>query len=313
MELRGGDTALRGSQVLTLRDVAGAPVQRKWDVFLGEGENQTKLAQLEIDSAGSLVFRWETAADVKSAAHLGNCALVLSTFGAPTHVLALRQAVRSEPLVVDLAASRPRAPMGINALPDLASTFLEIVTVAGTSFEPKSSSVISARGGEAQLTLEDSGNLLVLKLSCTERHDGLTLNVTPQLQFPSLIYLYNKGVRPLDVNLNLLTSEPPALEPFVLKKLGEVTNTAAGFKPRFDLLKKNLSNQKMPPAQRDELHERLVQQERECQDYVLRLNQLQAFLDARKNTIEFQVRVYHKIDGAEIDLFVTNGSPDQTP
>jgi hypothetical protein len=54
-------------------------------------------------------------------------------------------------------------------------------------------------------------------------------------------------------------------------------------------------------------------QEKEYQDYVLRLNQLEAFLDARKNTVEFQVRVYHEIDGSKIDLFVTNGSPAETP
>jgi hypothetical protein len=45
---------------------------------------------------------------------------------------------------------------------------------------------------------------------------------------------------------------------------------------------------------------------------VLRLNQLEAFLDARKNSVEFQVRVYYEIGGSKIDLFITNGSPDET-
>jgi hypothetical protein len=298
VELQGGDKAVRSSQVFTLRNAEGGSVQRGWDILLGEDGNETKLAHLEIDAAGSLVFRWETAADaIESAAHLGNCVLVFSSPGTPPHALALRQPVQSERLVIDLEKTSPKADMRIDALPDSAATFVEIIGLGGVAFAAKPGTVLSADRGESWLTIEDAGGLLVLKVACSIRRNALSLEASPHLL-------------PAD------SSDP---KPLVVKRFPQLMKDAVQYGQSLQANMHGASQalNKNPPApQRMVLQQRLnamQHQEKEYQDYVLRLNQLEAFLDTRKNTVEFQVRVYHEIDGSKIDLFVTNGSPAETP
>jgi hypothetical protein len=180
VELQGGDTALRGNQLFALRNVQGESVQRRWDILLGEDGNQNKLAHLEIDSAGSLVFRWETAAEaIENAAHLSNCVLVFSSPGASPHAVALRQPAQSERLVIDLEKTSPKADMRIDALPDPAATFVEITGLGGVAFEAKPGAVLSVDRGEVWLTIEDAGGLLVLKVACSMRRNALSLEASP--------------------------------------------------------------------------------------------------------------------------------------
>jgi hypothetical protein len=297
VQVRGGEKAIRGNQAFTLRNAEQGAADREWEILLRDGDSLTKLAHLALDSAGRLGFRWEAAAaSAETAAHLANCALVLDLPGNPPHVIRLRQAVQSEPLVVDLErTTSPRSNLRIDSLPDPTSTFLEVVAVGGTDFEAKPGPVVSAAGGEALLTLEDSGNLLVLKVKCTVRHDGLSLEVSPQL-------------------LKAETAEP---EPFLVKRFPQFVKEAKQFGQslQWKMQQANQALRQNPtPVLRQNLQQSLValqHQEREYQDYDLRLVQLQAYLDTWKNKLELHVRVYCDAEGTEIDLLIAGDSANR--
>jgi hypothetical protein len=116
----------------------------------------------------------------------------------------------------------------------------------------------------------------------------------------------------------LLPADSSDPKPLVVKRFPELMKEAIQYGQSLQAKMQRVSqalNQNPPVPQRMVLQQNLnamQHQEKEYQDYVLRLNQLEAFLDARKNSVEFQVRVYHEIDGSKIDLFVTDGSPAET-
>jgi hypothetical protein len=296
LKLRGGEKAVRGSQVFSLRNADGGTAERDWEILLNDAGNQTKVAHLSIDAAGDLGFRWEpSAADIDVSGNLCNCALVLNAPSKPTHVLALRAPVRSDSLVVDLEKSAPKCDLRIDWLPDPAVVYLEIVGVGGSAIQVKPAPVFLVEKGEAWLTVEETGGLLVLKVESSVRRGVVSLEIGPHVQFAE-------------------TAKPETL---VVKKMPQVVAQST---KNWQSLQLNIQginqllSQSPPALQRIALQQKLAdlqQQEKEYQDYLQRLHQLHTFLEARKNKVELQVRAFRDADTTQIDLLVANTSPDE--
>jgi hypothetical protein len=296
LKLRGGEKAVRGSQVFSLRNADGGTAERDWEILLNDGGNPTKVAHLSIDAAGDLGFRWEqAAAEIDVSGNLCNCALVLNAPSKPTHVLALRTPVRSDSLVVDMEKSAPKCDLRIDWLPDPSAVYLEIVGVGGSAIQVKPAPVFLVEKGEAWLTVEEAGGLLVLKVESNVRRGVVSLDVTPHFQLDP-------------------TAKPELL---VVKKIPQELKVFTG---RWQELQFNIQrisqalNQSVPALQRQTLQQNLAalqQQEKEYQDQLPRLTQLHTFLEARKNKIELQVRAFRDADTTQIDLLVANTSSDE--
>lgn len=289
IQLRGGNRVVRGSQSFTLRAADAQTPARQWVVMLQNGDQQTDVARLTIDASHQFVFRWEAAAETEEiVAHLANCGLTMAAAG-QTHALQLRQPTQTEPLVIDLERSTPRADMRIDALPDPAITYIHIVGVGRSSFQADSSAVLSADRGEAWLLIEDGGELLYLRVECTVRRGALSLEVSPHL-------------------LRTPTAKP---EPLVVRRFPQMMKETTQFGQNLQLEIQRAHQalqQNLPGQQRQVVQQRrdvLQQQEREYQEFLARINQLQAFLQDGENKLELHVRVYYDIDGSEIDLLVT--------
>jgi hypothetical protein len=296
MRLRGGDKAVRGNQSFVLRNADGGTAERDWEILLRDGDNQSKLAHLGIDADGRLGFRWETTAESSEiASNLGNCALVLSAPGKPTHVVALRQPIQSTPLVIDLEKPSPKSDLRIDSLPDPSVMYLEIVGVGGSDFQAKPAAVLASDKGEAWLTIEDAGSLLVLKVETAVRRGIISVEVGPHFQ-------------------RAATAKP---ETFVVKRFPQVMNDATKYGQNLQIGIQNATqalNRNPTASQRQALQQTLAamqQEEKDFQDFLLRLNQLHTFLDTRKNKLELKVRVYCDADSSEIDLLVASGSEDE--
>ncbi|MCL4206643.1 MAG: hypothetical protein KJ000_29520 [Pirellulaceae bacterium] len=297
IKLRGGDKAVRGAQVFSLRNANGGTAERDWEILLSDGGTQTKVAHLSIDAAGDLGFRWERpGADIEVAGNLCNCALVLNVPGNTPRVLALRAPVRSESLVIDLEKSAPKSDLRIDSLPDPSVVYLEIVGVGGSAFEVKPAPVFLVEKGEVWLTVEEAGGLLVLKIESSAKRGIVSLEINPHVQF----------------------AENAKPEVFVVKKMPQVLAQSTKAWQALQLNIQGITqalNQNLPGPQRQALQQNLAalqQQEKEYQDYLQRLNQLQTFLEARKSKVELQVRVFRDADTSQIDMFVANSSPDES-
>ena len=296
LKLRGGEKAVRGSQVFSLRNADGGTAERDWEILLNDGGNQTKVAHLSIDAAGDLGFRWEqAAAEIDVSGNLCNCALVLNAPSKPTHVLALRAPVRSDSLVVDLEKSAPKCDLRIDWLPDPAVVYVEIVGVGGSAIQVKPAPVFLAEKAESWLTVEEAGDLLVLKVESSVKRGVVSLEIGPHVQFAE-------------------TAKPEIL---VVKKMPTVLANSTKYWQSLQLNIQGMNqllSQNPPALQRIALQQKLAamqEQEKEYQDYLERLNQLQTFLEARNNKVELQVRAYCDADTTQIDLLVANTSPDE--
>ncbi len=289
IQLRGGNRAVRGSQSFTLRTADAQTPARQWVVVLQNGDQQTDVARLTIDASNQFVFQWEAAAEAEEiVAHLANCGLSMAA-ARQTHVLQLRQPMRTEPLVIDLEKSTPRADMRIDALPDPAITYLHIVGVGRAIFQAKPSAVLSADRGEAWLLIEDGGEMLYLRVECTVRRTALSLEVSPHL-------------------LRTPTAKP---EPLVVRRFPQMLKEATQFGQNLQLQiqrDSQLLQQNLPGQQRQVVQQRrdvLQQQEKEYRELLIRMHQLQAFFIDGENKLALRVRVYYDIDGSEVDLLVT--------
>jgi hypothetical protein len=289
IRLRGGNLAVRGSQLFTLRAVDAETSERQWVVVLQNADQQTDVARLMIDASSQLVFRWEPSAEAEEiVAHLANCALAL-TAARETHVLQLRQPMQTEPLIIDLEKSSPRADLRIDALPDPAITYLHITGIGRATFQAKPSAVLPADRGEAWLLIEDGGEMLVLRVECTVRRAALSLEVSPHL-------------------LRTPTAKP---EPLVVRRFPQMLKdaTLSGQNLQLQIQRDTqLLQQNLPGQQRQIVQQRrdvLQQQEKDYQALLIRMHQLQAFLNDGENKLDFRVRVYCDIDDSEIDLLIT--------
>ncbi|TVS19902.1 MAG: hypothetical protein EA424_06695 [Planctomycetaceae bacterium] len=289
IQLRGGNRAVRGSPSFTLRAADAETPERQWVVMLQNGDQQTDIARLTIDASHQFVFRWEASAEAEEVvAHLANCGLSIAAAG-QTHVLQLRQPMQTEPLVIDLERSTPRADMRIDALPDPAITYLHIVGVGRAAFQAEPSAVLSADRGEAWLLIEDGGQMLYLRVECTVRRTALSLEVSPHL-------------------LRTPTGKP---EPLVVRRFPQMLKEANQFGQNLQLEIQRAHQalqQNLPGQQRQAVQQRrdvLQQQEQEYQEFLTRMHQLQAFFNDGENKLELRVRVYYDIDGSEVDLLVT--------
>ncbi len=289
IRLRGGNLALRGNQAFTIRaDDAESP-ERRWVVVLQNGDQETDVARLMIDASNQLVFQWKAAArDQGSVAHLANCALSLAA-AEETHVLQLRQTIRTEPLVIDLERSSPRADLRIDALPDPSIIYLQIEGVGRAVFQAKPDAVLPVDRGEAWLLIEDGGNLLYLRVECTLRRTALSLEVTP----------------------HLLRSASAKPDPLIVRRFPQMMKEAQQFGQNLqvEIQRANQAlKQNLPGQQRQAVQQRrdvLQQQEKEYQEFLVRMHQLQAFLSDAENKLELRVRVYCDIDGSEVILLTT--------
>jgi hypothetical protein len=297
IKLRGGGKAVRGAQVFSLRNADGGTAERDWEILLNDSGTQTKVAHLSIDAAGDLGFRWEKpGADSEVTGNLCNCALVLNVPGNTPRVLGLRAPVRCDSLVIDLEKSTPKSDLRIDSLPDPSVVYLEIVGVGGSEFQVKPAPIFLVEKGEAWLTVEEAGGLLVLKIESSAKRGVVSLEINPHVQFAE-------------------TAKPEA---FVVKKMPQVLAQSTN---AWQVLQLNIQqitqalNQNLPGLQRQALQQNLAalqQQEQEYQDNLQRLNQLQTFLETRKNKVELQVRVFCDADTTQIDMLVANTSPDES-
>lgn len=289
IRLRGGNQAIRGSQAFTLRDADAETRKRQWLVTLQNGDQQPDVARLMIDDANQLVFRWEPAAQVEEiVAQLANCALAITAAG-ETHVLQLRQTIQSKPLVIDLERSSPRGDLRIDALPDPAITYVQVTGVGRAAFQATPNDVLSVDRGEAWVLIEDGGEMLYLRLECTVRRAALSIEVTP----------------------HLLRSPSAKPDPLIVRRFPQMLKEAQQFGQNLllEIQRRNQAlQQNLPGQQRQVIQQErdvLQQREKEHQEFLVRMNQLQAFLSDGENKLELRVRVFCNIDGSEVDLLTT--------
>jgi hypothetical protein len=70
LRMRGGEGALRGNRVLSMRSADSGTAERDWDINLrdGSGGAEVTVARLSLNDQNQLVFQWLPAAQQDSAA-----------------------------------------------------------------------------------------------------------------------------------------------------------------------------------------------------------------------------------------------------
>jgi serine/threonine protein kinase len=134
--LLGGETACGKTKVRFTVDAAnGGTALRDWEVKVANAstpENTTVIATLSAKN-DQLSFQWTAdAAKQATAAYLTNCALEL-TAGNGREVVALRQPVTVEPILMAFEKRSPPTKIAVEWLPDPKQLMFEIVNVESTA------------------------------------------------------------------------------------------------------------------------------------------------------------------------------------
>lgn len=183
--LLGGSQAVRGKEEIKLASADGGLAARKWTVSLERTGSKTPIATFEIVE-GKLQFHWEPqAAGNKSAAHLANTVLSLSSSG-QIHKLALREPVVAPPLPIDLNRASTSQKYRIAASPDPAVLFAEVVRLSDglpkAAYDPDKSIPLARKSLKIRLGEKPEESLFFLELSFKASRSQITVSVKPYFQ-----------------------------------------------------------------------------------------------------------------------------------
>ncbi len=183
--LLGGSQAIRGKEEIKLASADGGLAARKWTVSLERTGSKTPIATFEIVE-GKLQFHWEPqAAGNKSAAHLANTILSLSSSG-QIHKLALREPVVAPPLPIDLNRASTSQKYRIAASPDPVVLFAEVVRLSDglpkAAYDPDKSIPLARKSLKIRLGDKPEESLFFLELGFKASRSQITVSVKPYFQ-----------------------------------------------------------------------------------------------------------------------------------
>ncbi len=287
IRMRGGEHALRGNRVFSMRNSDRGTADWDWDINLRDGSEGTeiKIAHLTLNDEFELQFRWMPAAQNDSAAaHLMNCVLAMTCRG-QTHTLALRQPVQATGLDVNLKEAVNRHAIKLANAPDPDRIRLEIKDVRGSGFAVEPHRVLPVERSEAWIKLDEGGGMLSLRLEVDMRRD-LQLTFTPHAQ-------WNADARPERINVRQL----PQLGN---QQMAAVNQWAAMVQKYQAFMKSKASEQEKKQAAQ---HLRNFENELKlAQEGLSRFEQFEQTLEQARLEIIF--RVFFDADGSETDLLL---------
>lgn len=287
IRMRGGEHALRGNRVFSMRNSDRGTADWDWDINLRDGSegSEVKIAHLTLNEQSELLFRWMPAAQKDSAAaHLMNCVFALTCRG-QTHTLALRQPVQATGLDVNLKESANRHTIRVPNAPDPEKIRLEIKNVRGSEYSMEPQSVLPVERAEAWIKLEEGGGILSLRLEVDMRRD-LQLVVTPHAQ-------WNPDMRPERINVR-------QLQQLRNQRMAAVNQWGAMVQKGQAFMKSKASEQEKKQASQ---HLRNYENElRLSQESLSRFEQFEQMLENARLEIVF--RVFYDADGSETNLLL---------
>jgi hypothetical protein len=294
LKLLGGEHALRGSQTIVLRNVAGEAAERHWEVFVRgpEAGSEAQIAQLAVRDDGQLALEWQPAAATPSAApQLANCVLNLETDG-ESHQMRLREVAKADELVVDLEKPTHKGEWKIDAAPDADAVKVEISGVGGLKFTVQPSSAIPAEKAEAWVQIEDGGNLLLLQVE-TSLKRSFQVDITPQIKLAP-------------------DSKPERL---IVKKMPQLLNQVTanyqqlllGTQQMRELIRRGAPNAQAL-EQQVKLNEQMCQA---AQMTSARVQELETLLKTKGNKLGMQIRVFYNAGESEVDLLHVGTQPEK--
>lgn len=287
IRMRGGEYAMRGNRVFSMRNSDRGTADWDWDINLRDGSEGTeiKIAHLALNDQLELQFQWMPAAqNDPAAAHLMNCVFALTCRG-QTHTLALRQPMPATGLAVNLKESANRHTIKLANAPDPEKIRLEIKNVQGSEYAMEPHPVLPAERGEAWIKLEEGGGMLSLRLEVDMRRD-LQLTITPHAQL-------NPDARPERINVRQL----PQLKN---QRMAAVNQWGALVQKGQAFMKS-----KAPEQEKKQASQHLRNYENELklsQENFSRFEQFEQMLENAQLEIIF--RVFYDADGSETDLLL---------
>lgn len=287
IRMRGGEYAMRGNRVFSMRNSDRGTADWDWDIQLRDGSEGTeiKIAHLALNDQLELQFQWMPAAQNDPAtAHLMNCVFSLTCRG-QTHTLALRQPMPATGLAVNLKESANRHTIKLATAPDPEKIRLEIKNVRGSKYAMEPHPVLPAERGEAWIKLEEGGGMLSLRLEVDMRRD-LQLTVTPHAQL-------NPDARPERINVRQL----PQLKN---QRMAAVNQWAALVQKGQAFMKS-----KAPEQEKKQASQHLRNYENELKLSQENFSRFEQFEQMLENTqLEIIFRVFYDADGSETDLLL---------
>ena len=295
LKLLGGEHALRGSQTIVLRNVAGEAAERHWEIFVcgPEAGSEAQIAQLAVNDDQQLGLEWQPAAATHPAApQLANCVLSLETDG-ESHQMRLREAAKEDELVVDLEKPTHKAEWKIDAVPDPDAVKVEFSGVGGLKFSVQPSSPTQAEKGEAWVQIEDGGNLLTLQVE-TSLKRSFQVDITPHIK-----------LTPDSKPERLIVKKMPQL---LIQVTTNYQQLMLGIQRMRELIRLGAPNAQAL-EQQVKLNEQMCQ---EAQMTSTRVQELGTLLKTKGNKLEMQIRVFYNAGESEIDLLHV-GTPPEKP
>jgi serine/threonine-protein kinase len=287
IRMRGGEGALRGNRILSMRSADNGTAERDWEINLrdGSGGEELMVARLSLDDQNQLVFQWLPAAQQDPAAgHLANGALSMTCRG-QTHVLSLRQPTQADMLEVNLKEAATRHTVRIDSPPDPSKIRVEIKNVQGIQHKIEPHAVMMAEEGEAWIKLQDGGGVLALRVEVDMRRD-LQMVLTPYVQWTA-------DGKPERLVMRQLT-QAKAQRLAAVNQWGALVQKGQAF-----------MKSKAPEEEKKQAAQHLRNYENELTISQDRLTKFQAFEQMlEKNSPQIEFRVFYDADGTEIDLLV---------
>ncbi|TVS19903.1 MAG: hypothetical protein EA424_06700 [Planctomycetaceae bacterium] len=287
IRMRGGEHALRGNRVFSMRNSDRGTADWDWDIHLRDGSEgtETKIAHLTLNDQMELQFQWMPAAqNDPAAAHLMNCVFALTCRG-QRHTLALRQPMPATGLTVNLKESANRHTIKLANAPDPEKIRLEIKNVRGSEYAMEPHPVLPAERGEAWIKLAEGGGMLSLRLEVDMRRD-LQLTVTPHAQL-------NPDAQPERINVR-------QLQHLKNQRMAAVNQWGAMVQKGQAFMKSKASEQEKKQAAQ---HLRNYENELKLsQENFTRFEQFEQMLE--KAQLEIIFRVFYDADGSETDLLL---------